>query len=868
MPNDNFPCSIFCNIKTNNNETFFLALVYRSPNNSLEENDNMVASLHSCLSKINPISDKILILGDFNLPSIDWEQETCTNEETHINFKFLNCIQEHYLTQFINKPTHFRGEQNPTLIDLILSNDRDFVFNIHHSAPFGLSHHSVISFSLNINQLKISLPPVTKFILEKGDYLSMNKFLKNIDWQSLFNNETDVNALWDKVEKEILTARDRFIPKRIIKKSSLNYKHKIPIPNTLLELFHKKRAAFKYFKKYPTTHNFKIYKTLRNEAKKASRLTKLDQELNIANKSKHNPKLLYQYISSRAKPRETISNLKKHDGTLTDNDLDKASVLNQFFASVFVHEGETPIPSFDTKCSNSLSLVNITTDDMLNRLKSLKINKSSGPDGIHPRILYENSEQLAYPLTLLFDATMNSGSIPIKWKTAEVKPIFKKGDRSAAGNYRPVSLTSVVCKLFESFIRDALCSHLVTNNLLSPYQFGFCKGRSCVTQLLSTINNWFEFLDDNVPVDAIYLDFQKAFDTVPHKRLLCKLKGYGIDGNLLNWIGDFLSGRTQHVSINNQSSNKVSVSSGVPQGSVLGPSLFIYFINDLPDFCDSLINIFADDTKVYTPISSPNDCCKLQNTINMLTDWSDKWLLKFNTSKCKVLHLGHNNPTHNYLMRNGNDITTLCKTNCEKDLGVHIDSKLNFNEHILNQVKKARCTAGVIHRNILNKTPNVMVPLYKSMVRPHLEYANTVWSPYTKKNINLIENIQRHFTKKITGLKHKSYEDRLKSLRLPSLTFRRLRGDLIEAYKIIHNIYDPITTSKLLKRVSNSSITRKHNSLNLTKIRTNKNAYKFFFTNRINNIWNNLPNYIVNAKNLNLFKNKVDAHFRAIMYEI
>ena len=163
---------------------------------------------------------------------------------------------------------------------------------------------------------------------------------------------------------------------------------------------------------------------------------------------------------------------------------------------------------------------------MHNKLKSLNVNKSPGPDGIHPKILFEASEQLAYPLTFVFNKSIELGRIPIKWKTAEVKPIFKKGVKSNPGNYRPVSLTSIVCKIFEFFIRDALYNHFVNNNLLSPHQFGFCKGRSCVTQLLNTIDYWYYYIDRNIPVDAIYLDFRKAFDTVPHKRLIHKLQGY------------------------------------------------------------------------------------------------------------------------------------------------------------------------------------------------------------------------------------------------------------------------------------------------------------------------------------------------------
>ena len=232
-----------------------------------------------------------------------------------------------------------------------------------------------------------------------------------------------------------------------------------------------------------------------------------------------------------------------------------------------------------------------------------------------------------------------------------------------------------------------------------------------------------------------------------------------------------------------------------------------------------------------------------------------------------MLHLGKNNKKYQYYMKNGDELTKLNKSEFEKDLGVNIDTNLDFKIHIKTTVKKARSAAGIINRHIINKTPKIMVQLFKSMVRPIIEYANVVWAPYLKKDIVLLESVQRHFTKKIFGMKDKSYEERLIYLKLPSLQYRRLRGDLIEVYKMLHNIYDPVITKKLLTKVPSTSVTRKSKSLNLTKQRTNKNAYKNFFTNRINNVWNNLPNDIVNAKSLNIFKNRIDFHFRDIKYK-
>ena len=249
-------------------------------------------------------------------------------------------------------------------------------------------------------------------------------------------------------------------------------------------------------------------------------------------------------------------------------------------------------------------------------------------------------------------------------------------------------------------------------------------------------------------MDAIYLDFRKAFDTVPHKRLLSKLWGYGVRGQVLKWVEDFLSDRYQYVSVNDKTSQKIPVTSGVPQGSVLGPVLFIYFINDLPDVIQCVSRIFADDTKAYD----------------------------------KAIDDGKNNTNHVYNMTVNDVSTPLGITECEKDLGVYVDSNLNFNEHISTIMKKAKNMCYMIMRTISFKSPEIMLPLYKALVRPSLEYGNPVWCPFKKKDIDDLEDIQRFFTKCIIAFSHLSYEDRLRKLKLPSLSYRRLRGDMIEVF--------------------------------------------------------------------------------------
>ena len=286
-------------------------------------------------------------------------------------------------------------------------------------------------------------------------------------------------------------------------------------------------------------------------------------------------------------------------------DHEKAAILNKYFASVFVVEelSNIPQPSPSHKIHPKIDNVEISEDIVRQKLSRLNCTSSQGPDSIHPRVLKEAAEHLARPLSVIFRKTISTGCLPSDWKLGQVVPIFKKGDRHDPGNYRPISLTSIPCKILESIIKDQLMCHLESNELLSKDQHGFRSRRSCTSQLLEVIDEWSISFEEGKPVDVLYLDFKKAFDSVPHQRLLSKLETYSITGHLRCWISSFLSGRSQRVVVRGCHSPWAPVLSSVPQGSVLGPGLFIIYINDLPDSVRSSIKIFADDTKIYHAMS-------------------------------------------------------------------------------------------------------------------------------------------------------------------------------------------------------------------------------------------------------------------------
>ena len=325
----------------------------------------------------------------------------------------------------------------------------------------------------------------------------------------------------------------------------------------------------------------------------------------------------------------------------------------------------------------------------------------------------------------------------------------------------------------ESIIRDKVVEHMQKNNLFSPKQFGFIAGRSTILQLLHVLDIWTEIIDQGGTLDVIYCDFMKAFDKVPHKRLVHKVSKYGVTENVLGWINSFLSNRTQCVTVNKCVSDRAPVTSGIPQGSVLGPLLFVIYINDLPEVVDkdSYAFLFADDLKAFRQISSENDKLILQNDIDNLVKWADTWLLKFHPNKCVSMSLGAKVYNEYYMGDHKLDIS-----HCEKDLGILIDDKLNFEKHVTQSVNKANRIMAIARKTFDYMDLQTFSYIFKGLVRPHLEYGAPLWSPHTLKTKKLIENVQKRATKTVPGLSGLSYEEHLRKLKLPTLAYRRARG--------------------------------------------------------------------------------------------
>uniref|UniRef100_A0A914NMT3 Reverse transcriptase domain-containing protein n=1 Tax=Meloidogyne incognita TaxID=6306 RepID=A0A914NMT3_MELIC len=343
--------------------------------------------------------------------------------------------------------------------------------------------------------------------------------------------------------------------------------------------------------------------------------------------------------------------------------------------------------------------------DIDNILKNLPNNNCCSEDGISYTLLKNCHSSITPFLSDIFRLSLDSGILPQSWKVSHITPVFKKGDKNIAANYRPISITSAICRVLERIILNSLLIHLEENKIISESQFGFLKKRSTTTQLIFTFSHWYRAILENKNVDCVYIDLKHAFDSVPIKFLIYKLFNIGVRGKLLNWISSFLTDRTAKVKINTAFSTSFKIYSGVPQGSILGPILFLIYINDLTFYIPKNVSkcLFADDLKIFQVFKNSENTNSLQNALNIISQWSSDWALEISTQKTFVLNIGSKNPKYTYTL-NG-DILQI--TSVIKDLGITITNDLSFDLHYNIIIRKAYARASSVLNSIHTSNPKI-----------------------------------------------------------------------------------------------------------------------------------------------------------------
>ena len=851
---------------SSNKDKCLIGCIYRSGTIATAKKYDPGLNQQLTWASTQSIYNSKVIFGDFNMPKIKWTPEptlqvpeersvsrTVSSEEV-----FIECIRDTFFHQHVHEDTRHRNG-NCSALDLLFTNDASTIEQVVHLDPLGASDHSALNFKINMLCQTKSSSCFYKPMYSKGNYEKLREML-SIDWTEVLAGK-DVQSAYDYFEDLLQKAIKECVP---MKKISMTPKKNKPLwmTSSVKATLRTKKQLWSKYKQTRHRNDYNRYKNARNTASHELRKARKKFEKKLAKNLKRNTKSFWNYVNSSRKNKSKVNDLKDADGSFITENKDKANALNLQYAKTFTVEDESCFPTFPIKQLISyLEKIVIDENDVRKLLVDLNIDKSPGPDQLHPRILREVAEIIAKPVTLIFQLSIDQSKLPQQWKLANVSPIFKKGSRSQPENYRPVSLTSVLSKLLERIISKQILEHLKSNSILPKEQHGFLKGKSTSTNLLEAMNIWTELLEHKAPIDILYLDYAKAFDTVPHQRLIRKLKSIGIKGNLLAWLKDFLIGRKQRVVVNHEFSEWIDVLSGVPQGTVLGPLLFLIFVSEIPDIVESHSSLFADDTKLYS-ICSKN---KLQSDLDKVVEWTNEMQMSFNAGKCKVMHLGKDNPLRQYTMLDlNNERCPLTDTETEKDLGVLIDNRLSFTDHVTAQVNKANRALGALRATYKYMDKYTFKHLYKSLIRPHVEYASPVWSVRTKYNQDLLERVQRRATKIIPEIKHLSYTERLKVLNLPTLLYRRRRADVLQLYKILHG-FDDFDLDNVCEICGKPVFQR---SLGRERMNTRGHCYKLqthscstnrklSFFGRVVPLWNKLKSQTVCCETVNDFKAKL-----------
>ena len=519
-----------------------------------------------------------------------------------------------------------------------------------------------------------------------------------------------------------------------------------------------------------------------------------------------------------------------------------------------------------TGSDRSLHTISFTENDIIKAIDEISSTAAAGPDAFPAILLKKCKTTLAKPIAILWQKCLDTGHIPLPLKQSMIVPQHKGDSRALPANYRPIALTSHLIKIFEKILRNHVVTHLEKNNLFNTNQHGFRAGRSCLSQLLEHFDSILNILDSGSNADVIYLDYSKAFDKVDFSIVLDKLMDMGVNGKVYDWIESFLTDRVQFVTVNGFLSEHQPVISGVPQGSVLGPLLFLILLDDIDKdiSVETLIKSFADDTRATRGVNSVKDTSLLQDDLNRIYAWSKSANMELNDDKFESLRYGKNKQLKDsttYTTPAGKAINVKSTV---KDLGVLMSDDCHFKEHIESIEKKAKSISSWILRTFSTRAQLPMLTLFKSLTLPILEYCSVLWCPLSVGEIQKLENIQWSFVRKIKGTRNMDYWQCLKELKLYSLERRRERYRIIYAWKILENLVPNINDgvkSKQHPRLGRKCIIPpQKKSTSLDKIQDSS------FTMHALKLFNALPRNIRDMTNVPLdkFKKALDLHLRKI----
>ena len=864
---DSFPSTRRCDLEIDGLEAVWIELsvkskriliggVYRAP-----DSDNAYFNLleESIDRAFNTNIVDLFILGDFNFD--------LSNNRTN---KMTELIQAYGLSQLIQHQTHFT-EKSSSLIDLILVRN---ISNVLTSCvadcflPEQKRYHCPI-----VLLLKFLRPSVTTFKRQiwnytLADYNLYRTLLSEQNLTEQLNHNDDIDENTKLITEAIISAAEQSIPSKTITVRPTE------LPWLTCKIKNHIRKRKRYYRKFKQTANisfFEKYKTIRNKIVSEIRKSKKDyfEKLDtVLSTETANSKLFWKTAKQVLKLNKASSGIPTliMNNEYAENDLSKANMLNRFFTSqTIVDDSNSTLPAINRpECS--MNQINISIQDVSDVLANLNTYKASGPDLLSPRLLKEGSNVLAEPLTILFNSSLAKCHFPNVWKDANVTPIFKKDDKSSPTNYRPISLLSSIGKVMERCIHKYLYNYAITNELISPLQSGFKQGDSTNFQLLHTYHSFCEAVDRGKEVRVVFCDISKAFDRVWHKGLLHKLSCIGCSNPIVKWFSSYLSNRRQRVVFNGVSSDWSTIHAGVPQGSILGPLLFLIYINDIVKDIDSEIRLFADDTSLYIVIDAPNTALTaaniINNDLNRISIWADDWLVRFNANKTIALLLSRKViPVHHpHLLMNGTIIT---EQQSHKHLGIIFSKACTWSEHIDEISKKAWVRLNLLRPLKFRISRKALERMYTSFILPLLEYCDSVWDNASSESKKKLEAIHNEAGRIITGAtKLCKIDNLLDELGWDNLQKRRDKHKLIIFFKIMHGLSPNYLRDLVPPLVQETTSYQLRNANDIQTFATNSELfYNSFFPSSVR-AWNALPEDIKQTNSVLAFKSKLNANLR------
>lgn len=816
-----------------------IGAAYRPP-------DSKVLVMESMYDFVDQMTKKykaVILAGDFNLAHIDWVSSTVSGNCCASSELLLDMCFNLNMTQIVQRPTRI-GVSSESVLDLVFVSAAISSRNPTYDVADGISDHKLVisEFFQGFNGVQPCRSGRFVYDFEKSsDEAILDELHHSLSqFENLFlSSSNNVEEMWLFFKNLVFKCLRSYVPQRLLRPGKRNpwiTREVIHLTRQLKRLRHrKKRYTPASYASELTTRKSSLRKTV-HSAKRAYLGDTLTSFL------KRDPFKFWRFLTPR---NESLEGLLYNDIHITE-DIQIAGCLNDFFSSVFSADNGR-LPFFNpTVGTSSLPDICLSQEGIFAALLNINKRKAVGPDDIPNEFLIRYAECCSKYLYFLFDKSLSVGAIPREWKCGRVIPIHKSGKKSVVSNYRPISLLCTVGKLLEHIVAKHISTFVEQNSLLFRNQHGFRRGLSTVTQLVEISHFLAEVINRRGQTDLIFLDFSKAFDRVSHPKLLFKLKHLLRNEKIIAWLSNYFQNRSQYVQINEARSERSQVLSGVPQGSVLGPLLFLLFINDLAVANPTIhLRLFADDLVIFSEVRDPADQSLLNSFLQDVSTWCDEWQMSLNLSKCVFMRITkkHNPLVFPYCL-NGSPLEHVTTF---KYLGVHFSSHLQWNNHVDFICKKAMSKLWFLRRNLKDAPPSTKLTAYKALVRPLLEYADVVWDPHSATNIAKLEAVQRKALRFIYNKYRRTFS--VSSLYFPAglspLKVRRKNNRLKFFYSLVNGGLK-FDHSNYLALQTPRSTRNSHNKM-YREFQYKNDCFKFSFFPRTIRDWNSLSSSLVNA---------------------